>query len=164
MTPNTGLPLRLECALKHVLGDSVLTMKREDWHTMISTPSDVSLVRTLPSPFSQLATQVNSLVVTAVGFGTPEARVDVYRGDEKDYPYIWNKDPYTIIQTLCDHPQYERILKTAGVPEDPILHEYLAAHVFVVKHGPKDSEGHWLQELPSIVRDLLHREAPPVNP
>jgi hypothetical protein len=130
---------------------------------MVSTPGDVSLVQTLPQPLSQIGTQVQSLAVIATGYGTPEARLEIFRGDTKDAPYIWNKDQYTIIQTLSEHPQYQQILRSAGLPETPILDEYLAAHVLVVKRSPNDFEGHWCKALPSFVADLLRRESAPGN-
>ena len=163
MTRNTDLPITLQYALKHVENRSVVIMKRKDWHTLVSTPECVSMVPTLAPPLNTLATQVQTVVVIASGFGTQEARLEVFRGDEKDAPYVWNKDQYTIIQTLCDHPQYRQILETAGVSGSSELDECLKEHVFVIKRSPNEFEGHWCQELPSMVKDLLEAMASTVR-
>ena len=143
-----------------VLNRNVMVMDRTDWETMIDRKGNITLVNSLAAPLTNVMNEAEVVAVTASGYHAPKPGIEIVRKDSKDDPYIYNIDHYTVVQTFCQHPEYETIVNKAGVVNSPNLQQCLTQYVFVVKNKPNESEDHWAKELPIRIKNALEKGPP----
>lgn len=144
---------RIQYAIQQSMNRSVMTIARADWEVMINADGLPTKVDSLPHPFSAVMKNAQVVAVAASGYHNPDPGFDIVRLDEKDDPYIYNVDHYTVIQTLGLHQSYRAFVAKAGVEESSALQQCMDEYVFVVKRTPGEVPDHWAEELPQRVRD-----------
>lgn len=144
--------MKLKFAAKNILGCGVMTMLRSDWESIVREDGQLTQVNSLGGPFGNIMNNAHIIAVTAAGYQNPNPAIDIVRRDDRDTPYIYNIDHYTVCQTLCLHIGYEQITKTAGVTDSPELQECLKQNVFIIKHPSSETPDHWSIDLPERIK------------
>lgn len=144
---------RLEFATKNILKRNVVTMKRNDWESLIRNDGHMTHVESLSGPFANLIEQAQIIAVTACGYNNQDPSINIVRYDEKDAPYIYNLDKYTVVQSFCLHNQYQSIINQANVKDSLQLQECLKEYIFITKNKPSEVQNHWSKEIPEIIKN-----------
>jgi len=82
-----------------------------------------------------------------------DARVSIYRFDEKDQPTPVNVDKYQVWLNLFECPEIKEIVRSASTSLDSNLHRFSDENVFLVLEEP--GEDHWLRDLPDHVKAVI---------
>jgi hypothetical protein len=148
---------KLQFAFQKFLGRSVITMPRPDWERLIREDGQPTQVKSLGSPFADVMYEARVVAVAASGHQNPDPGIDVVRRDDRDAPYIYNIDHYTVVQTPCLHDAYKTILTKIGITDSPELQKCLNDIVFVVKQHPTETENHWSEDIPARVKNAREK-------
>lgn len=97
----------------------------------------------------------DSLVLAAVAnkSSVADARVSIYRFDEKDQPTPVNVDKYQVWLNLFECPQIKEIVRAASTSLDSNLRCFSDENVILVLEEP--GEDHWLRDLPDPVKAVI---------
>jgi hypothetical protein len=97
------------------------------------------------------------VAVAASGNINPDPGFDIARYDPDDAPYVYNIDHYEVIERLNSHPEYQAILKTAGLSDSPALQAQLAGNVLLMLRDPAETSDHWCKQLPHRINIARHK-------
>jgi hypothetical protein len=143
---------RIKYALAQVEDHEVVIMRRDAWHRLVRDTGETTQFAGAPSPYSRVMSQAAVVTVAGSGIINPSPGMDIVRYEERDAPYVYNIDHYTVFENFPEHPQYHRVLAAAGVRETEDLHSALAENVLIV--GPVKLENHhWVTELPDHIKN-----------
>jgi hypothetical protein len=138
--------------LEHINNCSVATFTAQIWHDMIIDDGAPTILECAPYPLSKVHHDANVIAVVASGNLNPSHGIDILRCHEKDYPYIYNLDHYTIIEDFHLHPEYLNILYKGGVDDSEALRTILNSWIFIV--GPVNNKNsHWFTEIPEYIKN-----------
>ena len=144
---------RLQAYLRGSQDQSVIAMSRSSWDELGVSSTNLVRIDVRDTPVVRVEQDAALLAVVAQKFGSSDARVSVYRYDERDYPTPVNVDHYLVWLNLGNHENISDMILAASTSDDPNLRRYLNQNVFWVKEEP--GEDHWLPELPASVRPVL---------
>ena len=144
---------KLKFAAQNILGRSVMVIPRSDWEKLIREDGQPTQVNSLGAPFANVIHEAQVVAVAASGHQNPDPGIDIVRRDDRDAPYIYNIDHYTVVQTLCIHDAYNAILTKAGVSDSPELQQCLDHNVFVIKQHPTETRDHWSEDFPVRIKN-----------
>ncbi len=100
-------------------------------------------------PIQAVAHQATVVAIAGSGIANPQPGIDVVRYDGGDRPFVYNIDHYQVVESLPSHPQYEAIVRKAGVQSTRDVRQFMADHVFVI--GPERRDDHWVKEIPAQI-------------
>lgn len=132
-----------------VEGRKVLWLPRKEWESfkpLFGKPVKIDIVKT---PMANVLKDASGVAAVAVRSSDQIPSIDIYRHDEKDYPYTKNKDSYFVMEDTIGRLDYQQIISKSSTSDSPELREFLRDNVGLVKAEP--STDHWLTELPSSV-------------
>jgi len=96
---------RFQFYWERVEDTSVLTMRRQDWNTVIASLGAPVAFDVPSTPLSDI-THTSSVVASVAHQHAPAtARISVYRHDAYDTPYSINQDEYDVWTDLSAHPR-----------------------------------------------------------
>ena len=131
---------RISIAANRVLGRSVSYVDREEWFSSIRSDGSVTELDQPPAPLRAVSTSVPVQTQTASGGVNQSPGVDIVRYDEADAPDVYNTDHYPAFEDLTVHPQYDRVLKIAGIDHSTETDDLVRRFVFLrgpIKRGGK---------------------------
>lgn len=144
---------KLQFAMRKILGRSVMAMPRSDWEKLIREDGKPTQVSSLGAPFANVMHEAQVVAVAASGHQNPNPGIDIVRRDDRDAPYIYNIDHYTVVQTLRLHDAYNTILTKTGITDSPELQQCLNHNVFVVKQDSTETDNHWTEDIPAQIKN-----------
>ncbi len=145
-------PDRIRFFFQHTQNHSVVTIMRSDWEKMVRPDGSPTELKKLPPKIGGVAKQAQVVAIAASGIANPSPSIDVVRKDDKDAPYIYNTDHYTVIESFPKHELYGEILAKTGVPDSDELKATLQDWVWLV--GPKRvTDVHWSEEIPEYIKN-----------
>jgi hypothetical protein len=139
---------RIAYSLKHHEEKTAAIFSRSDWNTLVLASGEPTRLTRPPVPLENVVDQASVVAIAASGQVNPDPGIDVVRLDGKDKPFVYNLDHYKVVENLQQHPQYDSILKTAGLTQAEDLDAALEEHVFIVGPFDKDYPGHWAEDIP----------------
>jgi len=145
----TKKKFKFQFYLDRVEGRKVLWLPRKEWESfkpLFGKPVKVDISKT---PMSDVSKYASVIATVAVRSSDQIPSIDIYRHDEKDYPYTKNKDSYIVIEDILERPDYQELVIKSSTSDSSELREFLRDNVGLVKAEP--STDHWLTELPSSV-------------
>lgn len=142
---------RVLTAANRILGKSVSLVTEEEWLASVRGDGAVTKLRHPPTPLRSVSSNVQVEALTASGGVNPSPGVDVVRYDEVDAPNVCNTDHYPAIEDLTSHPEYDRILKAAGVDRTSRVDDLVRGFVFL--RGPVKRPGdlHHSEDVPGYI-------------
>lgn len=133
---------------------SILSMRREDWHSVVGSLGVPVRFDVRSTPMARTA-DVSSVLGSIVHeIGSATARFSVYRYDAKDMPKPINQDDYIVWTDLSAHPKLKRMIEAAPTSDNENLKTFYRDHVFFVKQKP--GLDHWQTTIPSSVTLILN--------
>jgi hypothetical protein len=108
---------RIVFSASNVLGKNVMSLPRDQWHTMVNSDGSPTRLEKSPQPLANVEQDAMVVAVAASGVNNPNPGIEVVRHDPEDSPYIYNVDHYTAIETITLHSGYSRFLGQAGVSD-----------------------------------------------
>jgi hypothetical protein len=147
---------RIKFALEHVADKSVFIVERVEWEKIVDERGEPIKLSYVPPPISPLVSMASHVMTAGSGIYNPSPGIDVVRLDEKDQPYIYNIDHYTVFEHFVSDPLYHQALQVAQVKETDELDEFVQDHVFVV--GPYREDNHWVVDIPEHIKKAKHKE------
>ena len=149
----TDISKLFEYSIKHHEGKTAVSFSRDIWNTLVFESGEPTFLTRPPAPLENVVEQASVVAIAASGQINPNPGFDVVRHDPRDAPYVYNLDHYVVIQRLPQHPQYGRILDTAGLTQTERLDATLEKYVFIVGPYDKDHPGHWAKYIPSHIAE-----------
>lgn len=144
--------IRLRLYWQRVEETSVLTMRREDWNTVVGSLGVPVAFDVSSTPMASI-TKVSSVIASvAYQFDQSTARIQVFRSDPQDAMPV-NQDEYDVWTDLRSHPKFDEMITAASTENNENLKTYCRENVFLVKRKP--GPDHWLSTLPSSVSLIL---------
>lgn len=122
-------------------------MSKKDWQNITPSPGNPQRVDLEETPLKDVARDAS--VVAAVAVDDNSKRIEIYREDRNDAPYIFNKDKYSVIENIHERDDYTSLISKSSTSDTPELKEFFLNHVALVKNG--NSNDHWVENLPSSV-------------
>jgi hypothetical protein len=133
---------------------SVLSMRREDWHSVVGSLGVPVRFDVGSTPMARMA-DVSSVLGSIVHeIGSATARFTVYRYDAKDMPTPINQDDYTVWIDLAAHPKLQGMIEAASTSDNENLKTFSRDHVFFVKQKP--GPDHWQATIQSSLMLVLN--------
>lgn len=133
---------------------SVLSMRREDWQSVVGSLGVPVRFDVRSTPMARMA-DVSSVLGSIVHeIGSATARFTVYRYDAKDMPTPINQHDYTVWTDLSAHPKLQGMIEAASTLDKENLKTFSRDHVFFVKQKP--APDHWQPTIPSSVMLVLN--------
>jgi hypothetical protein len=142
---------RIQAFLKKTQGRSVIVMARDDWDALQVGSTNSVRIDIHKTPLARVAEDSCVLAVVAQKYGPSNARVSIYRYDEKDTKPI-NVDNYSVWLDLAGHPRIQEMVCAASTRLDDNLRQFSKENAFLVLENKKDD--HWLSDLPPSVIDV----------
>jgi hypothetical protein len=140
---------RVRFSIEHTLGQSVAILRRSDWSRMVSHSGQPTVLAAAGLPIQAVAHQATVVAIAGSGIANPQPGIDVVRYDEGDRPFVYNIDHYQVVESLPSHPQYETIVRKAGVQSTQDVRQFMADNVFII--GPERRDDHWVEEIPAQI-------------
>jgi len=148
--PHDGI--RLNFALGSLFEHSVVTAPATQWREIVYSDGRSTLLEQAPGPLSSVHKSAVVVAVAASGAATKNPGIDIVRYHQRDFPYVYNVDHYTVIEDFQLHVDYQRILQRFRIPDSSELQEMLRTWIFIV--GPQKIDGsHWSTVIPEFIRD-----------
>ena len=138
---------------ERVEGTSVLTMRRQDWDTVVGSLGAPVAFDVRSTPLSGITHTSSVVASVAHHYGNATARISVFRHDADDAPYPINQDKYDVWTDLSAHPRLNEMITAAATSYDENFRNYCQENVFLIKIQP--GPDHWLTTLPSSVSLIL---------
>jgi hypothetical protein len=133
---------------------SVLSMRREDWESVVGSGGMPVRFDVRSTPMARMS-DVSSVLGSIIHeIGSTTARFSVYRYDVQDIPTPINQDDFTVWTDLSAHPKLAGMIEAASTPNDENLKNFCREHVFFVKQKP--GQDHWQAMIPSSVTIVLN--------
>jgi hypothetical protein len=142
---------RIQAFLKKTQGRSVIVMPREDWDALQVGSTNLVRIDIQKTPLARVAEDSCVLAVVAHRHGPSNARVSIYRYDERDTKPI-NVDHYSVWLDLAGHPKIKEMVCAASTCLDDNLRQFSKENAFLVLE--KKGDDHRLSDLPSSVVDV----------
>ena len=142
--------LRIKYACQNCFNKSVVTFSVNDWWGAVRADGELTALSGVPEPLSSITHNATVVAAVASGICVSSPALDIVRRDEKDAPYIYNIDNYSVIENLCEHPEYRGILSAARIPDSQELRYELQNNVYIVKNEPADM--HWTDSIPEHIK------------
>lgn len=139
---------RITAFMKKTQGRSVIVMPRDKWATMGVKSTNVVQIDIQKTPIARVAEDSCVLAAIAQKYGPSDAKISVYRYDEKD-PRPINVDHYDVWLDLVSHPRIQEMVMAASTSLDDNLRRFSRENVFLVLEHLADD--HWLEDLPDSV-------------
>lgn len=133
---------------------SILSMRREDWYSIVGSIGTPLPFDVRSTPMARMADVSSVLGSLAHEFGPATARFTLYRYDAADMPTPINQDDYVVWTDLSAHPRLKEMIEAASTSGDESFRNYCREHVFFVKQKP--SSYHWQPTIPSSVMVVLN--------
>jgi len=148
--------IRLSFALEYVYGHSVVTAPAIQWRKVVFADGTPTLLERAPGPLSSIHKQAEVVAVAVSGQASATPGIDIVRYHEKDHPYVYNVDHYTVIEDFHLHPDYERIRQHVGIQDSADLRDMMKNWIFIV--GPKQIDGiHWSKTIPKYIQSAIKK-------
>lgn len=142
--------------LRRIEGKSVHVIDKNDWHDLLRNDGTITELNDQPPPLGNPELKACTITTLASGICNPDPGIDVLRYDEDDAPKVINIDHYTVIENFESHPDYEKILSTAGIDDDVGLSAELNRKVFIIKEPPMDN--HHMEEFPEFIEKARFKD------
>jgi hypothetical protein len=152
MEPISKAP-RLCAYLQRSEGRSFIVMPREHWNLLNVNSTNIVNIDINKTPLSKVGQDCLILAAVANKSRVADARISIYRFDEKDQPTPVNLDNYQVWLNLFDRPEIDKIVRAASTSLDSNLRRFSEENVFLVLEEP--GEGHWLSDLPDPVKAVI---------
>jgi hypothetical protein len=124
-------------------------MQRDDWNSLHVDSTNLVAVDVKKTPLSGVAEKCLIPAAVVRNSSHSDAKVSIYRYDEKDQPTPINVDHYRALTNLKSYPNIDEIIRAASTSLDANLERFMEDNVFLVKEEKEDD--HWLPSLPSSV-------------
>ena len=134
---------------------SILSMRREDWYSIVGSLGTAIRFDVRSSPMARMADVSSVLASVAHEFGPATARFTLYRYDTADMPTPINQDDYLVWTDLSAHPRLKGMIEAASTSGNGNFGSYRREHVFFVKQKP--GPDHWQPTIPSSMMMVLNR-------
>jgi hypothetical protein len=116
---------------------------------MVHSTGAVTQLAASALPIHAVAQQATVVAIAGSGIVNPQPGIDVVRFDGGDRPFVYNVDHYSVVEDLPSHPEYEAIVRKAGVQLTREVRKFMSENVFVV--GPERLDNHWVMEIPAQI-------------
>ena len=148
--------IRLTFGLEYLYGYSVVTAPATQWREIVIADGTPTVLEQVPGPLSAVHKQAEVVAVAASGQANPTPGIDIVRYHQKDHPYIYNVDHYTVIEDFHLHPNYDKIREKVGIQDSTDLRQMMQDWIFIV--GPKRIEGvHWSKTIPEYIQNAMKK-------
>jgi hypothetical protein len=145
-------PDRIRYFMQYAQGHSVITIGNQVWNQLVRQDGKPTLLEGVPQKLSGVMQDATVVVMAASGAHALDPAIQITRLDEKDYPYIYNTDHYSVIERLSRYPGYHEILGRTNIKDSELLRNTIDSWAWII--GPKKPPGiHWSKEIPQYVRD-----------
>ncbi|MBA4383603.1 MAG: hypothetical protein C0410_02605 [Anaerolinea sp.] len=145
-----GYSIKNEYKKENGVGVCVICISKDDWANLVHPAGEPTPFEFVPKELSPLTDIASQIVIAGSGVNNPRPGIDVFRLDEKDYPYIINQDHYCVIEDLNNSSYYPKFIATSENHDE--LEALVTNSVFII--GPTILEGqHWLKEIPDNIKN-----------
>lgn len=134
---------------------SILSMRREDWYSIVGSLGTPIRFDVRSTPMSRMADVSSVLASVAHEFGLATARFTLYRYDAADMPTPINQDDYVVWTDLSAHPRLKGMIEAVSTSDNENFRSYCREHVFFVKQK-SDPKDHWQPTIPSSMMVVLN--------
>ncbi len=132
---------------------SILSMRREDWYSIVGSLGTPIPFDVRSTPMARVASVSSVLASIAHEFGPATARFTLYRYDAADAPTPINQDDYDVWTDLSAHPRLKGMIDAASTSDNENFKSFYQEHVFFVKRKP--GPDHWQSTIPSSMMVVL---------
>ena len=133
---------------------SILSMRREDWYSIVGRAGKPIHFDVRSTPMARVAHVSSVLASVAHEFGPATARFTLYRYDAADMPTPINQDDYIVWTDLSAHPRLKSMIEAASASNKDNFTSYFKEHVFFVRQ--KAGPDHWQPTIPSSIMVVLN--------
>jgi hypothetical protein len=140
---------KIRFAMERFYSKSVKVYNKQDWLSSIAHSGRPTKFINIPEPYEAIQHDFSYIESAGSGVVNPSPGIDIVRFDPKDEPYIYNTDHYNVIEDFIQKPEYQNILRIAGLIQTLEVDNIVREYVFII--GPEKLNCHWAEEVPGHI-------------